>query len=170
MDLLIILGVSVLSALLAEMLSWVLVYRTESYKNMQQTVTRMNKKLERMRDPLSVKNKSQNRRAERYEESVKNIKKDMNMASFKSKAAMSVAMISLFALLNSVYSGLVVCRLPFEPIWMFKMISHRGLPGTDLYDCSMAFFYALCSLSIKPNVQKLIGHAPPRELPEVAPA
>jgi hypothetical protein len=41
-------------------------------------------------------------------------------------------------------------------------MSHRGLPGNDPTDCSMVFLYFLCSMSIRTNLQKLLGFAPPR--------
>ncbi|KAL0383792.1 UNVERIFIED_CONTAM: Calcium load-activated calcium channel [Sesamum calycinum] len=41
-------------------------------------------------------------------------------------------------------------------------MSHRGLPGDDMTDCSMAFLYLLCSISIRTNLQKFLGFSPPR--------
>lgn len=41
-------------------------------------------------------------------------------------------------------------------------MSHRGLKGEDATDCSMAFLYLLCSISIRTNLQKFLGFSPPR--------
>ena len=38
----------------------------------------------------------------------------------------------------------------------------RGLPGELMTECSVVFLYMLCSMSIKPNLQKVLGHAPPK--------
>ncbi|KAJ0795292.1 putative integral membrane protein EMC3/TMCO1 [Helianthus annuus] len=43
-----------------------------------------------------------------------------------------------------------------------QKMSHRGLSGDDMTDCSMAFFYFLCSISIRTNLQKFLGFSPPR--------
>ncbi|KAL5832151.1 hypothetical protein ACOSQ3_017575 [Xanthoceras sorbifolium] len=40
-------------------------------------------------------------------------------------------------------------------------MSHRGLQGVDATDCSMAFLYFLCSISIRTNLLKFLGFSPP---------
>jgi len=39
-------------------------------------------------------------------------------------------------------------------------MSHRGLGGSDVTDCSMTFIYVLCSISIRAHVQKALGWSP----------
>ena len=53
--------------------------------------------------------------------------------------------------------GVVVAKLPFEPFGFITPISHRNLPGTDFTEASAYFFYALCSIAIRPLLQKLLG-------------
>lgn len=48
--------------------------------------------------------------------------------------------------LNRYYSGIVLAKLPFEPIWLVKGISHRGIEGSDLTDCSFVFIYVLTGM------------------------
>jgi hypothetical protein len=55
-----------------------------------------------------------------------------------------------------------VAKLPFRPFGIVMKMSHRGLQGDDPTDCSMAFLYFLCSISIRTNLQKFLGFAPPR--------
>lgn len=52
-------------------------------------------------------------------------------------------------------------------VWFFcnvdglvRMMSHRGLPGTDYYDCAYIFFYVLGMTTFKQGYQKLLGTAP----------
>ena len=45
---------------------------------------------------------------------------------------------------------------------LLQKMTHRGLPGDDPTDCSFVFLYMLCSISIRPNLQKILGFAPPR--------
>ncbi|GAB2258190.1 hypothetical protein Droror1_Dr00014350 [Drosera rotundifolia] len=68
----------------------------------------------------------------------------------------AVVLFVVFGLLSSLFEGKVVGKLPFVPV------SHRGLSGEDLTDCSMAFLYLVCSVSIRTNLQKFLGFAPPR--------
>lgn len=60
------------------------------------------------------------------------------------------------------FEGVVVARLPFMPFGFVQNLSHRNLMGNDMYDCSMIFIYILSGVFLRPNIQKLFGHAPPR--------
>lgn len=65
-----------------------------------------------------------------------------------------------FALLYNSFSGIVVARLPFTPFAFMRGLTHRALDGDDMSDCSVVFLYALCSIAIKPNLQRALGFAP----------
>jgi hypothetical protein len=55
------------------------------------------------------------------------------------------------------FEGRVVAKLPFEPISWIKGMSHRNLNGEDYTDCSFLFLYILSTMSIRQNLQKLLG-------------
>lgn len=65
-------------------------------------------------------------------------------------------------LMGSWFEGIVVAKLPFEPIGLVQGMSHRNLMGNDMKDCSMLFIYILASIGIRPQIQKLFGNTPPR--------
>jgi hypothetical protein len=73
-----------------------------------------------------------------------------------------IAHVVTYLSLKAHYDGVVIARLPFAPPGLVQLLSHRSLAGSDPRDCSMIFFYALCALCIKPNLQKALGHAPPK--------
>lgn len=75
---------------------------------------------------------------------------------------MAIVLVIVFGLLNSLFEGKSVAKLPFAPIPFIQKMSHRGLSGDDPTDCAMVFFYFLCSMSIRSNLQKFLGFAPPR--------
>ena len=56
----------------------------------------------------------------------------------------------------------MVAKLPFTPISWIQGLSHRNLAGEDYTDCSFIFLYILCTMSIRQNIQKLLGFAPSR--------
>lgn len=60
------------------------------------------------------------------------------------------------------FDGRIVARLPFLPISWIQGLSHRNLPGDDYTECSFIFLYILCTMSIRQNIQKLLGFAPSR--------
>lgn len=60
------------------------------------------------------------------------------------------------------FDGKVIAKLPFEPFSFLQGLSHRNLPGNDYKDASMVFIYALSSIAIRSNLQKLFGFTPPQ--------
>ncbi|KAL7135315.1 hypothetical protein ABFS83_11G085400 [Erythranthe nasuta] len=58
----------------------------------------------------------------------------------------------VFGLLKSLFKGKVVAKIPFVRIRLLQKMSHKGLTGNDMTDCSIAFLYSLCSISISTNL------------------
>eukprot|EP01112_Ceratiomyxa_fruticulosa_P016260 TRINITY_DN4885_c0_g1_i3.p1 TRINITY_DN4885_c0_g1~~TRINITY_DN4885_c0_g1_i3.p1 ORF type:complete len:211 (-),score=55.62 TRINITY_DN4885_c0_g1_i3:148-780(-) len=197
-DIILIIIASLISTLVAEGLSWLLVYRTESYQRLKATVDKLQGKVdkkEQEEEELKKKKKkpegnansnvsnrkkssqSQNQDEEdttkdkkdkkdkkltRIEDQLKEANRDLSMSKMKSTFVVGFAMISLVGFLNSYFDGIVVARLPFEPIGFLQGLSHRNLPGNDYLDCSMIFIYVLCSIGIRGNLQKLLGIQQPQ--------
>jgi len=175
-DLLIIFFSSLFSSLLAEGISWLLIYRTDHYKKLKADIDRITKKLEKKKEavgidssgtgsssgaPLTVpKHKGKAKKVDRFEESLKNSNREMTFVRLKSMIPVAATLITLFAFLNTLFDGRTVARLPFEPFPLIRGLSHRGLAGDDWYQCSMGFFYVLCSMGIRSNIQKLFGFTP----------
>ncbi|KAF3320510.1 hypothetical protein FCM35_KLT15206 [Carex littledalei] len=161
LDALAVVSISFATALLCEAISWLLIYRTSSYKSLRQSIDRASKKLDMLKSP-SNKSASNSKKLDRVETSLKESTRDLSLAKFKSGGVVAGVLIVVFGLLNSMFEGKVVAKLPFEPIPFVRKMSHRGLHGTDWTDCSMVFLYFLCSISIRTNLQKYLGFAPPR--------
>lgn len=49
----------------------------------------------------------------------------------------SLCLFILYQSLARIYGGRVVAKLPFEPHPFLARITHRGLSGGDMTDCSM---------------------------------
>ena len=77
---------------------------------------------------------------------------------------MATALLHLltFYSLKTSYEGVVVARLPFEPFAMIRGVSHRGIDGEDYRECGVILLYIICSMAIKPNLQRALGHSPPK--------
>lgn len=162
-DSLTVVGISFCTAVVCEAISWLLIYRTSSYKSLKSTIDKASKKLETMKttDALLKKN-SKTKKIDRVETSLKESSRDLSMFKFKSGGVVALVLFMVFGLLNSLFEGKPVAKVPFVPISLVQKMSHRGLPGHDMTDCSMAFLYFLCSISIRTNLQKFLGFAPPR--------
>ncbi|VVC34416.1 Hypothetical protein CINCED_3A002283 [Cinara cedri] len=106
--------------------------------------------------------KQQKKKIERVEEKLKINNRDLSMVKMKSMFAIGFAFTALLSMFNNIFDGRVVARLPFTPIPWVQGLSHRNLTGDNYTECSFIFLYILCTMSIRQNIQKLLGFAPSR--------
>eukprot|EP00297_Palpitomonas_bilix_P017051 CAMPEP_0113866890 /NCGR_PEP_ID=MMETSP0780_2-20120614/120_1 /TAXON_ID=652834 /ORGANISM="Palpitomonas bilix" /LENGTH=182 /DNA_ID=CAMNT_0000851783 /DNA_START=60 /DNA_END=608 /DNA_ORIENTATION=+ /assembly_acc=CAM_ASM_000599 len=149
-----IVGISIGSTLFVEALSWLLIYRTEKYQTLKANLERVSQQMERYD---GVKDRTKLKKKETLEENQKEWSKAMQGMQMYSNIIIAIVMITMFSYLSSSYEARVVARLPFEPLGMFRGITHRGLPGEDYTECSFAFLYFLCSMSIRSVIKKAMG-------------
>ncbi|KAG5675111.1 hypothetical protein PVAND_005040 [Polypedilum vanderplanki] len=162
-DALFIVGISIFTALLGEGVTYLLVYRTEKYIRLKAEIEKQTKKLEKKKENLGeALDKQQKKKIERDEERLKNNNRDLSLVKMKSMFATGFAFTALLSMFNSIFDGKVVARLPFIPISFIQGLSHRGLAGSDFTECSFIFLYILCTMSIRQNIQKLLGFTPSR--------
>nr|CAG4645823.1 EOG090X0DWG [Lynceus sp. MCZ IZ 141354] len=162
-DSLLIVFISICTALLGEGVTWALVYRTEKYQRLKAEIERQSKKLEKIKENHSeALDRQQKKKIEREEEKLKNNSRYLSLVKMKSMLAIGFAFTALLSMFNSIFDGRVVAKLPFVPIVWIQGLSHRNLPGDDYTDCSFIFLYILCTMSIRQNVQKMLGFAPSR--------
>uniref|UniRef100_A0A6B0V2C6 Calcium load-activated calcium channel n=1 Tax=Ixodes ricinus TaxID=34613 RepID=A0A6B0V2C6_IXORI len=182
-DTLLILIISIFTALLSEGLTWLMVYRTEKYQKLKAEVEKQSKRLEKKKEAHGDSvDRQQKKKIEREEEKLKNNNRDLSLVNctfsqsktrpcfsnnvllvkMKSMFAIGFAFTALLSMFNSIFDGRVVAKLPFVPISWVQGLSHRNLTGEDYTDCSFIFLYILCTMSIRQNTQKLLGFAPSR--------
>ncbi|KAI5705214.1 calcium load-activated calcium channel [Diaphorina citri] len=163
-DTLLIVFISVCTALLSEGLTWLLVYRTEKYQKLKTEIEKQSKKLEKKKEAIesTLLDKNVKKKIEREEERLKNNNKDLTMVKMKSMFAIGFAFTALLSMFNTIFDGKIVAKLPFTPISWVQGLSHRNLSGEDYTDCSFIFLYILCTMSIRQNIQKMLGFAPSR--------
>ncbi|KAF5808911.1 putative integral membrane protein EMC3/TMCO1 [Helianthus annuus] len=142
-----VVGISICTAIVCEAISYILIYRTTSYKSLKSSIDRASKKLETMKTDSTATTVS---------------KKDLSLFKLKSGGVVALVLFVVFGFLNNLFEGKAVAKLPVVPIRIVQKMSHRGLSGDDMTDCSMAFLYFLCSISIRMNLQKFLGFSPPR--------
>ncbi|KAM8999318.1 calcium load-activated calcium channel isoform 1-T1 [Sarcophilus harrisii] len=149
-DTLLIVFISVCTALLAEGITWVLVYRTDKYKRLKAEVEKQSKKLEKKKETITESaGRQQKKKIERQEEKLKNNNRDLSMVRMKSMFAIGFCFTALMGMFNSIFDGRVVAKLPFTPLSYIQGLSHRNLLGEDYTDCSFIFLYILCTMSIR---------------------
>ncbi|MCP9261423.1 Phenylalanine--tRNA ligase beta subunit [Dirofilaria immitis] len=104
------------------------------------------------------------RKIDREEERLKATNRDMSMFKMKSMLAIGFAFTALLSTFSSIFEGRVVAKLPFTPISWIQGFSHRNLIGDDYTDCSFIFLYILCTMTLRQNLQKILGFAPSRAM------
>ncbi|KAL6880125.1 hypothetical protein ACP4OV_011690 [Aristida adscensionis] len=170
------------TAMLSEAIFWLLIYRTATYNSLRASIERHSRKLDALKSAASAgdgasgssstlgssgagatsSSGSRAKKMDRVETSLKDAAQELSLAKLKSGAVVAAVLFVVFDLLNSLFEGRAVATLPFAPVPLVQSMSHRGLPRTDPTDCSMVFLYFFCSMSIRTNLQKLLGFAPPR--------
>ncbi|XP_032814880.1 calcium load-activated calcium channel isoform X2 [Petromyzon marinus] len=104
-DTILIVFISVCTALLAEGITWALVYRTEKYKKLKAEVEKQSKKLEKRKETITESaGKQQKKKIEREEEKLKNNNRDLSMVRMKSMLAIGFCFTALMGMFNSITS------------------------------------------------------------------
>jgi hypothetical protein len=93
-----------ITASLAEGLTWLLVYRTEKYQKLKAEVDRQSRKLEKRKEAFgeTVTSKNQKRRLNLEEEKLKSNNRDLSAVRMKSMMAIGFCFTALLGTLNSV--------------------------------------------------------------------
>uniref|UniRef100_A0A7S4I6A2 Calcium load-activated calcium channel n=1 Tax=Prymnesium polylepis TaxID=72548 RepID=A0A7S4I6A2_9EUKA len=165
-----------------------MIYRTPDYHRLVSSLEKANKRLDKkkLEEPVAALKSSsttssssstkatkgkdkkgkdegkQDKKLTMLEKEVDATNRDLTL--FKMRANMATAFMHMltFYSLKTNYEGLVIARLPFEPFAMIRGITHRGLEGDDYRECGVILVYIICSMAMKPNLQRVLGHAPPK--------
>ena len=108
------------------------------------------------------KRKAHDKYLGRMEEELKEATARMNGLKLKTNISAGIFFFFLYRAIARNWTGIVVARLPFIPIRFVQNISHRGLPGTDVTECSFGLIYTLCTMGLKQNIPRMLGFKPPR--------
>ncbi len=99
------------------------------------------------------KQKAKDKQVKELEEKLKIRSRELQMDKMAGTVIMVVAMFALMGVLNNSFEGFPVGKLPFTPFPLIQGITHRGLSGNDMTDCSYFFIYMLCAMAVRGNVQ-----------------
>lgn len=149
------------ATLVLEALTWQFVYRTASFKNLKDSYVRTAKRLE------SLKNKQHKKKKEEKLQKLLvdgSATKDINYVRMWQGGLTILVMGISYRLLSRRYDGVVVGRLPFEPLKFFQGITHRGLKGDDFTEFSWLFVYVTAQGSIRAILVKILDFGLPRNL------
>jgi len=157
--------ISLISAVVSEAVSWLLIYRKPHYVALVDNLEKEQKKLDKWKDGEESGNRGRSDKSKKIKSKdarVKELHRELQVIKMSSQMVMAVSMIGVFSVLSSIYDAKVVAKLPFIPVSFVQGLSHRNLPGDDMTDASYIFLYAISSMAIKSNLMKALGFTPPQ--------
>ncbi|KAF5457601.1 hypothetical protein F2P56_021690 [Juglans regia] len=100
-------AISFCTAIVCEAISWLLIFRTNSYKSLCFSIDKAAKKLEIMKTESSAKiaKKSKIKKMDRVETNLKESSHDLSLFKFKSSIVIALVVFVVFSLLNSLFLG-----------------------------------------------------------------
>lgn len=150
------LGVCVVGV--AELLCWLLVYRTGSYVRQKDALDKANKKLEAMK-ATAVKGKK-DKKQQQLEDRVKDLARDMNASKMRSGVVFALMMFMSYHITNRMYPGKIIAKLPFEAPGIMRRLTHNNIDGEDWTDCGATFIVVMSIQALRVTTQKLLGLTP----------
>jgi hypothetical protein len=153
-----VLAISVSAVALAELMSYMFIYRTPRYQALKLAIENLASQQSKQKD------KGKSNKVRNLSNQLKEKNRDISMLKLKSTVFNMIVLAGVFQLLGSLFDGVVVAKLPFTPFPLIRGLSHRGLSGTDFTDCGLHFIYILGSLSFRSNIQRFFGFAPSKGL------
>eukprot|EP00922_Rhytidocystis_sp_ex-Travisia-forbesii_P017759 GHVS01026471.1.p1 GENE.GHVS01026471.1~~GHVS01026471.1.p1 ORF type:complete len:210 (+),score=43.27 GHVS01026471.1:474-1103(+) len=169
------------AAFLSECVSYLLFFSSVSFQTLHQDIIQLSRKLDRQHRQLddnlssspsaktsspslfssSSSSTSGSRKSAALERELQ--KKHRDAASTRQSAHLlsAVVFMVLMPYFYSRYEGLVVARLPIEPIFPFRLMTHATLSGQDFTECSFTFLFTTTMFLVKTCLQRFLGYAPP---------
>uniref|UniRef100_A0A0N4ZX66 Calcium load-activated calcium channel n=1 Tax=Parastrongyloides trichosuri TaxID=131310 RepID=A0A0N4ZX66_PARTI len=156
-------GIALATSIVGEIIRYYALYSREDYANIRALI---------IKQSISVDNKQKSndntprikKRIEIEMERLRQYHKDLSKIKYKVTIGTVIMFMFFMGYFHQYFDGIVLAKLPFEPIPPISYFTHKGLAGDDVTDCSFPFFYLFCTISIRQHVQKICGVWPPRTL------
>ncbi|KAJ1735780.1 hypothetical protein LPJ61_000377 [Coemansia biformis] len=150
-----VLALSLLSSSVAEAISYALVYRTDEFRDLKAKVLQCEQRLEDEKLVTAGRGKNRQRRIESIEAQLSAARGKAGSMQMRSMLVVGVVQVAAIYLVNAWYSGRVVGVLPFEPLAMFRGLTHRGLAeDSPANACSATFVFVLGGLAFKAAIDR----------------
>lgn len=160
-------------SVLSQFIEWLFVLRTEDYKTKMAKIESLQERIKALEvkmlpqvggDVIEESSKKAMARLARTEKQISDLQtevQNVNLSLQGKKFLLGFVnmglMIFMFTRLSAIFADVVVAKLPFEPWGFVQGISHRGLSGDDITDCSYLFVYVMVNMSFRPTMSKLLG-------------
>ena len=154
---------SLLAALLNALISWLLLFRSESFREQIANLEKKRKQLEELREKNDdEKDRTTAKRIKRLEDDIGVITKEVTGKNLRFNVVSGLFLFVMNRVFRSAFEGIIVARIPFEPFGFVTRITHAGIENEDMRDASFQFVYWLGSLLFRDVLNKLFGFEVPQ--------
>ncbi|KAJ1959563.1 hypothetical protein GGI12_004271 [Dipsacomyces acuminosporus] len=146
-----------------EAISYYLVYRTEQFQLLKQTIIRNEAKLDEENRATAGNAQRRQRRIESIEAQLNATRTKASRLQLRTTLLTGILQLVFVYVVNSIYASKSVGTLPFVPISMFRSLTHRGLPDDSPSNaCSATFVFVLGGLAFKALIDKSLKLGVPK--------
>ena len=136
--------ISIVLNTVAELVSYIFVYGTDKYRNAKNSLSKVSLELAKKKDQIvSISEEKKHKKAiQKLKEEESTLKRNLTGMTTRINMICSMVLMMMMGVFRSAYSGVVVAKLPFEPIALFRGIFRAGLKkSTDPRDCCMVWLF-----------------------------
>ncbi|KAI8321280.1 hypothetical protein GQ54DRAFT_186739 [Martensiomyces pterosporus] len=150
-----LLALSLVASGASEAISYYLVYRTEQFQHLKQSIVRNEVKLDEEKRATTGNAQRRQRRIESIEAQLSSTRSKAGSLQLRCTLIVGVIQLLVIYQVNSIFGSAPVGTLPFEPLSMFRSLTHRGLPEDSPSNaCSATFVFVLGGLVFKSLIDR----------------
>ncbi|OAF70180.1 Transmembrane and coiled-coil domain-containing protein 1 [Intoshia linei] len=105
--------------------------------------------LDKIKSNVDQNSRKKKKKIDIEEEKLTQINNQLNWTKMKSMFLIGIVFTILLRIFGNKFSGKIIAKLTFIPFSFIQGVSHRGLEGNDMTDCSFFFFYIMCTMFLK---------------------
>ncbi|KAI9178961.1 Calcium load-activated calcium channel [Blastocladiella emersonii ATCC 22665] len=145
----VILFAAVVSAI-SEAAQWYLVRRQPKYQEIKKRSADVAAQFEVFKAKANPTKKGTSQQIKIYETKLSELQRGGSGFQMRGALASVLILVLAYTQLNTLFEGVVVAKLPFEPFQLIRGMTHKGLPDTsDPRECSATFIYILTNVVIR---------------------
>ena len=151
--------------IVSNIITFVFLYRTDSYKEAFANVEKAAANVEKLKGKAGAAKKARQQNIKRAEQTLQEKAAAMSRAGMPTNIMTTVVFIATTWKVSSYFGSRAVAKLPFVPPGFITRMSHRNVAGDDMTDSSMYFLLMMISMGLRANFKKLIGIKEPKGMP-----
>ncbi|KAJ1613147.1 hypothetical protein OJ253_233 [Cryptosporidium canis] len=161
---------ALIASIFAELLSYFLFFRKSEFVKIQDNIIKSRARLDKLKlkdktgiitDNATISSNSpckikKNPKIESLEQSITNLTYRISMIKMKSGIMVGVLFALLIPLKSTFFGESPVCKLPFEPLKVFRLVTQAGLQNASVNDAGSIFIFGQAFMAFRMAIQKAV--------------